>query len=504
MSGKKVTLYIDDVSIRLMVTRGKRITKLAEAPLDAALGEIDTKEKEAVLAKNIKKLFKANKVNKRKIILGISGLHCLTRPLVLPELPQAMLKEAITRESRRVLPVSVEQLYLSWKILSLSGNKIYIYVVALSRQLADMVIRILKQAGLKPYLMDIKPLALARLSREPDAMIVDVQAKEFDIINIVDNIPQPIRTVAFPREKLSLPEKIEIVRGDIKRTIQFFNENNADNPIKPGTTMLISGELATAPELYELLAAELGFIPALLESPLKCMKQLDASHYLVNVGLTLKEIPKEAGAVLPNLNALPTPYQPKPISLTQVLALPSVALAVAIVVMLVSSVQNTADSISILSKQVSSNNVSIEKGQSQKKTLLTDISAIQAQIAVSKAEYDIYQTAFIKMNAAGDVMNDVLRTVENQAFTGLSFTTISDAVGQIRIEGNSATETNVLVYVRKLQDSGRFKEITILNITRIENTGTVIEETGGSIEVSDTNVVYYTYQLMCYIEDSEL
>ena len=36
-----VTLYIDDTSLRLMVTRGKRIKKMAELPLQFSLADID-------------------------------------------------------------------------------------------------------------------------------------------------------------------------------------------------------------------------------------------------------------------------------------------------------------------------------------------------------------------------------------------------------------------------------------------------------------------------------
>ena len=251
MAKKTVSIYINDTSIRLMVTRGKRITKLAAVPLDVSLSDIDTKEKEAQLTDRIKTLFKSNKVRARKIILGLSGLHCLTRPLVLPELPRAMLKEAITREAKRVLPVPLEQLYISWQILAVSGGKIHVFMVAIPRQIADIVMRVFRQAGCKPYLMDIKPLALARLSREATALIVDVQSKEFDIVIMVDGIPQPVRTVAFPREALSLPEKLAIVKDDVERTIQFYNANNGDSRIQPDTTMYVSGELADAPELYE-------------------------------------------------------------------------------------------------------------------------------------------------------------------------------------------------------------------------------------------------------------
>src|SRR4030042_939858 len=155
MAANTVTLYISEVNMRLMVTRGKRIIKLADVPLDTSLSEIDSPEKEAWLSEKIKHLFKSNRISERKIILGVSGLSHLTRPLALPELPKTMLEEAVTREARRVLPVPVEQLYLSWQTVAISADKLQAFMVAVPRHVADMIIRILHQAGLKPYMMDI-------------------------------------------------------------------------------------------------------------------------------------------------------------------------------------------------------------------------------------------------------------------------------------------------------------------------------------------------------------
>ena len=490
MAGNTVSLYIDDVSIRLMVTRGKRITRLAEASLDISLVEIDTKEKETQLVNKIKGLLKSNKINARKIILGLSGLHCLTRPLVLPELPRTMLNEAITRESRRVLPVPIDQLYLSWQIVYVTVDKIYVYVVALPRQIADMVIRVVNQAGCKPYLMDIKPLALARLSREANALIIDVQAKEFDIIIKADGIPQPIRTVSFPREKLSLLEKFAIVKDDVKRTVQFYNNNNAENSIKPGTTMLVSGELSAAPELYESLADELGFKASLLTSPLKCLKQLDASHYLVNVGLALKELPGEAAKLSPNFNVLPAPYQPKQVSMNQVLAVPATAIAIAIMVIMVMTVQNTAADIDSLSTQAVSNNFTLEKNQAQKKVFINSISELQATINAADSQYSIYTNAYILINRTGDLMNTDLRTTVANVVDDLFLKSLIHSSGQISIDGTAATEQEVLEYVRKLLATGRFDEITIANITREESS-----EEGGE------DTVTYKFSLRCYLKD---
>ncbi len=489
MPGNIVSLYINDVGIRLMVTRGKRIAKLAEAPLNISLADIDTKEKEAMLASKIKDLLKSNKVNTRKIILGLSGLHCLTRPLVLPQLPKTMLKEAITRESQRVLPVPLNQLYLSWQIVSTTANKLYAYVVAIPREIADMVIRIVNQAGYKPYLMDIKPLALARLSRENNAILVDVQAKEFDIIVIVDNIPQPVRTVSFPREELSLQEKFEIVKDDIKRTIQFFNKNNAETPIRPDMSMLISGELAAAPELYESLANELGLKAGLLVSPLKSLKQLDVSHYLVNVGLALKEMTRETMPLIPNINVLPSPYLPKQVSMYQVLAVPAIALAIALIVMLIMTVQDTAANIDSLHIKMMTNNSTIERNLAQKKALVTSISNLQTKIASTDYQYTSYTNAYVKINKTGDLMNTDLYTTVDKVVDNLDLKKLTHSSNQISIEGEAPNEQLILEYVRELLSTDRFDEITIVSITRVEQ-----EEDG-------VETVKYVFSLKCYLKD---
>ena len=488
MANNTVSLYIDDTNIRLMVTRGKRITRLADAPLDVGLNDIDTDEQEKELTEKIKNLFKSNKIHAKKVILGLSGLHCLTRPVVLPELPRAMLNEAVTREAKRVLPVPLEQLYISWQILSVAEGKIQAFMVATPRHIADMIIRVLNQAGCKPYLMDIKPMALARLSMEATALIVDVQAKEFDIIIMVNGIPQPIRTVAFPQEELALSEKLLIVKDDVKRTVQFHNSNSGDNSIQANTTLFVSGELAYEPELYESLANELGFKASLLTSPLKCLKQLDPSHHLVNVGLALKEFTREASSLLPNFNTLPTPYQHKQVSLNRILAIPATAAAIGIIVMLAMTVQNAAADIEEVQNQLNTTKFMLEKKQAEKKVLLQTVTDTEQQITSTEAEYDVYTNALKIMNRTGDLMNTDLDTTVDNIITGFHLKTIAHSGLDINISGKADSEQEVLVYVRKLTATGRFSEITITMI-KLE----------GDFESEENSYVQYT--LRCALEE---
>jgi type IV pilus assembly protein PilM len=465
MARTTTSLYISDTGIRLMVTRGKRITKLADLPVDVNLSDIGGQEKEDELVNKIKLLFRSNRISTGKVILGISGLQCLTRPLTLPELPKTMLDEAITREAKRVLPISLEQLYLSWQIIETVEGKIQVYLVAIPKNIADNILKILNQAGIKPYLMDIKPLALSRVSREATAIIVDVQPREFDIIIMVEGIPQPLRTVPFPREYLAMGDRVSIVKDEFRRTIQFYNSNNPENPIPPTTTIYVSGELVDEQEVMDSMSEELGYQVFPLVSPLKCVKQLDPSHHLTNIWLALKELVKGPGPLIPNFNTLPAPYQPKQISRDRMMAIPAMAAAIGLVVLLVITVQGAAGDIHETQTQLESTQIRLEKKQAQKKDLAADIKTLESKVSSIESGRYKYIAALEAINTQGNLVNGDLNAFVDNIVTGLDLNSIGYSGAQVSLRGQAGTEQEVFKYVRKLQTTGRFQEITITNIT---------------------------------------
>jgi type IV pilus assembly protein PilM len=458
-----------------MVNSGKRITKLADMPLDVSLSDLNSEEKEAELVAKIKLLFKSNHIGASKIVLGLSGLHCLTRPVSLPELPKTMVEEAITREAKRVLPVPLDQLYISWQIMSASEGKMQVFVVATPKHIADTLVRVLSKAGFKPYLMDIKPIALARVSREATAIIVDIQPKEFDIIVMSQGVPKTVRTVPFPQEYLARTDRLSIVRDELKRTIQFYNSNNPESVIEPNTPMLVSGELVDEAETIEFLAQELGYKVSLLLSPMKCLKQLDPSHHLVNVGLALKELDKEAGPLLPNINILPLPYQPKQIPRGRLMAVPAAAMAVGLVVLLVLTVQNAAAKIEKDQNTLELTTLQLEQKQAQKKVLSESIAVMEQQLSGIETARDNFIAALESMNTKGELMNGDLNATVDNVVADLKLTGINYSGDLLLLTGQASTENEVMQYVRKLQDTGRFSEVTITGLVRVVDEETTTE-----------------------------
>ena len=477
MAKKITTLYINDKSIRLMVTSGRRISKLAEVPLDIDLENVSDEDKERELIDKIKHLFSANKISPTRFVFGMSGLHSLSRPVVLPLLPKAMQEEAMTREAKRLLPVPPEQLHISWQILSSDESRMRAFIVAMPRQTTDYLLNALEKAGLKPYYMDIKPLALARLVKEKTAILIDVQETECDIVILSDGFPQPMRTISFPSDSLSYEEKQMIVKDELKRTVQFFNSNNPENVLDPETKVYISGEFADDPESFGALSTEFGYSVSPLISPLKCPKQLDPSHYLVNVGLALKELPRESGSLIANINTLPGGLLPKPISRDRLLAIPAVVAGVAVIAAFVFIIQNTASNISATNEQLVANNYIIDKKTQDKQDLMGEIDVLEQQIQNYKSINESLAVTYEYLGILSDLGTYDMKAAVDNTVSGITLLSIDYNETMLRVLGSSSTEEEIIRYARNLEDTNRFSEVTITHVSDTENDeGQIIKE----------------------------
>jgi type IV pilus assembly protein PilM len=481
MAKKIVTLYVDDASIRLLVTQGNQVRKWADMPLEPGLVKSAVVIKEAEVARKIKQLLKAEKVGENKVIVGLSGLHCLSRPLTFPQLPKAMLAEAVMREAKRVLPVPVEQLYISWQTVPAPEGKTQVYLIAIPRKTADAMVKTMHQARLKPYLMDLKPLALARVVKEATAIIVNVEPTELDIIIMADGVPHPIRTIPLPSKALSWQEKLPMIRDEIDRTIKFYNSNYKDKPLAQSTPIFISGELADKPKAAQSLSDGLGYPVLPLASPLECPEQLDPSHYMVNIGLALKELwpERKAEASVVNLNALPTPYQPKPVSWVKVIAIPIIIAVVAGIAPLLMTVQSGYANIDSIRDQLDMTTQLLRRKQSERQELRNGIVELEEQVAEAEAARDNFTAAIDSLGKEGGGVEHNLHVATTALPSTINLAIINHTEDTVTISGKSPSEVEILQYAQTLDDSGLFTEVLIASIRRVECESTEGEDAEG-------------------------
>ncbi len=474
MSDKVVTLYIDDTSIRLLVTGGKRIKKWADVALEPGLVKNAVVLKQEEVAAKIRQLFKVRKIDTKKVNLGISGLHCLTRPMILPQMPKDMLEEAVRREANRVLPVSSEQLYLQWQSIPAPQGKLQIFLVAIPRTAADALLGTLRLAGLKPDLMDLKPMLLTRMVKDTMAVIVDVQPNEFDVVVMAGGIPQPIRSVHFPDEVSSWSEKITLIKDDVSRTIEFYNTNNPEMTLATTLPIWVSGELATEAEQCQVLSDGLKRPVLPLAPPFENPDGLDPNRYTANMGMVLKKTtPRNGSGLLVNeLNVLPVAYQPEPISLTRILAVPSAVIAISLLLFLALMIQNTtADTIEMRS-QLNTTNQLLQQKMAQKQKYADVIAGLQQKINSAETSGGNFALAVSNLETQSKVVNGDLQIIFSRLPETVSLTGISQAQNSLSFRGQTQNEESILSYLRELEVSERFSGITITSLTRAAD-GTV-------------------------------
>jgi len=468
MAEKVITLYLDDTSIRVLMTNGKQIRKWADVPLEPGLVKNSVVLKQDEVAEKIRQLFKVRKLDSRKVVLGVSGLHCLTRPLTLPQLPKDMLKEAVSREAKRALPVPLEQLYYTWQSVPAPEGKLQVFLVAVPRKVADALFSTLDKAGLKSYVMDLKPMLLARLVKETMAIIVDVQPSELDIIVMAGGIPQPIRTVNIPSEVHSWDEKLPLIRNELSRTIEFYNTNNPEIPLDSTLPIYVSGELADELDQFQRLSKDMKRPVLPLPTPLDNPNGLNPHRYMANMGLVLKKISpsNNSGLSVASLNMVPEKYQPEPISITRVITVPAAVIAVGLLFLLAALIQNTSADTATARGQLDSVSQLLQQKMAQQQALSGTIAGLQQQITEAETAGGNFAVALENLEARSSQINGDLEVTLTCLPDTVSLVSISHSGTALNIKGQAPTEEDMLSYVAELEASERFSEVNITSVTR--------------------------------------
>ena len=498
MAGKVTTLFIDDTDIRLLVAKGKRVQKWARLPLEPGLVRDGVILDEAQVTERLKELFKVAKVTVDRVIAGLSGLSSIYRLITLPELPEAVQDEAIRHEARRVVPVSLEQVYLAYQPIPGMKGETRLFLAAYPRNAADALIRTLRQAGVEPYLMDLAPLALCRNVNEPRAIIVNAWSTNLDVVVMADRVPQVIRSLSLPSEATSLSEILPAITEELDRTIAFYNSSHLESPLDSTVPIFVSGDLAEAPESWPSLAGKSGYSVSIIPSPMELPEGFNPNEFMINIGLALKEVLPEKGEAnfsLVNFNALPRVYKPKAPRMGGILIPIAVAIiGIGLTYYAFTLFQNSVAETAALRAQLPPAERLVAEHQKAINTLREDITQIEPQVAPLAATADVFETTFTNLIEVREKVNrdvsqiaslvpeDVALLYGGDAVTvgagPLSDAEITHNVEQVTVTGMAPDEATIFSYARALRSSGRFSSVIILSIEAYEETIEEEEENG--------------------------
>ncbi|MFC2051093.1 pilus assembly protein PilM [Chloroflexota bacterium] len=461
-----ITLDIEDTSIRMMVARGRRVETAMSLPLEPGLVHdgviIDTTS----VSRHIAELLSAQGIKEKKVVVSVSGIHSIYRTVNIPKLPKNLLDEAALREAERAMPVPLNELYTSWQAISVSDIETTLCIVGLPRNTVDAMLDTLRQAGLQPEAIDVRPLAISRVADERNAIIMNVQQNGFDIIVMIDGIPELIRSLPFPASAASIPDRISEAKEELERTVAFHNSSHKENPIDNNTAAFISGELG------EMLAGTIEYRGKPLPQLLSYSSSLNASEYTTNIGLALKLMRADVHQTQVNINAMPEAYLPKPFPVIQIVSWAFMLVALAVILLLGISTLQAFRQTQLLQAEVhnAQNEVKIRQGTE------ATLAQLQAKVDEAKGTRDYFKPSLDSAKEERAIVNgylskatSLLPGIVDLISISYSQTTENGTTKHfLTIEGSAPDETTIVNYVRNLRNSGQFSEVLISDMVEVE------------------------------------
>jgi hypothetical protein len=289
-SRERLTLSLETSEVRLLVARGQRIVRWGSIALPEGVvrnGQVVQPDAFGqVLAGAVKEV----KGPRRRAIVSLQGQRALVRILSLPEVPSRMLDETLRRQARRELPLPLEELYLSWQIVSnRKASHLEAFTLGIPRDAVDNCVAGLRSAGVRPVAMDLKVLALVRAVNLADVVLADLEAETGLVAVVRGFVPQIVRSVTLPGGAEQPPaERTSHMISEIRRIIDFYHSTRVTSQPAWSPTVCLTGALGDEEEVRSQVEAVWPLVEP--EPPVEIPKALPLLSYLTNIGLALKSV----------------------------------------------------------------------------------------------------------------------------------------------------------------------------------------------------------------------
>jgi len=284
------TLVVETTDLRFLTARSGQVERWGSVPLPKGLVSHGLITDPQEMGSIIDELFTTEALEREQVITGLSGLRSIPRTVTMPRLPASQLKQAVTRVARRELPVALDTLYLSWQVLSETGNQQRIYLLGVPRELIDAQVRALQAAELPPFAIDLKPLALVRVVAWGEAVIVNLERDELGISIVVNHLPALVRVFSLEGDGPDDRGKIDRLMLELEQTVSFHNDSLQGLSIGPGAPICVTGRVFDSQEALDYLAGVTDRSVERPSSPLRCPAGLPFGEYATNLGLALKKV----------------------------------------------------------------------------------------------------------------------------------------------------------------------------------------------------------------------
>ena len=286
--GKKVTLALEDMALRVMTVSSNRVEKAITAPLEPGLvveGIIHDPQR---LGTILDDLFQAEDISRSNVVTCIGGGHTIYKTFDLPSMNKGDLEGAVLYQAKREMLIPLEEMVVVWDLAGTRNGRTEVFVAGVPKEVTSTYAETFTHAKIKPRSIDLKPLALCRAVNRPTAIIGNAEASSVEVVYLLDETPMIIRTVYYPDIALSPLEVARRLASEVQLTIRLYNDSNRFAPVSPSTPVLLSGGAYDYFSLAEAMYGELEFSLERLAPAVECPLEISVEEFAVNIGLALK------------------------------------------------------------------------------------------------------------------------------------------------------------------------------------------------------------------------
>ena len=165
-------LDISELSLKFVKLKKKgkffNLASYGEAPIKAGVirnGEIRDQKELIKAIKNSLTKVAGKKLKTKYVVASLPEERGFLQVIQLPKMPEEDLKSAIVYEAENYIPLPIEDVYLDFQIVQPLFDHLDhldVLIAALPKKIVDSYLFCLKQAGLKPKVLEIESLAISR------------------------------------------------------------------------------------------------------------------------------------------------------------------------------------------------------------------------------------------------------------------------------------------------------------------------------------------------------
>jgi hypothetical protein len=461
-----VSLNISSRNIKILSLKGRKVARWGTADLAPGMVRDGLILQPQAVGEAIASLFKSAGIKKGNVIVGVTGLSFTYRFISLPRLKPSLLEEAIIRAARKEISSPLDELYLSWQPVPGKGPEQDYFVLGVPRNLVDAAVQTLKIAGIEPYLMDLRPLALARIAGRSEAIVVSMEPDCFDIVFINKGLPVVIHTVTPRGEGATLEDNVSRLSDELAKAATFYQSSQPDIQLSPATPLLLTGEMATEAVTYGL-QSQVEYTIEHLIPPAEYPERLPITTYAANIGLALKRTPVKqsvrggAPAFFDiDINILTGKYRkPKAKSVPVKIWLTTALLVV--VVGLLYPLYEARSTILAENAALEENLSNIDRELNLANLVNEETISTESSIRDILAESESLKTANNIIFDARGYFGAVLEHASGAFPSKASYTSVEIQKDGIIIKGEADSVFTVVAYAEALEAQGAFTEVRI-------------------------------------------